>query len=99
MSCVLIAMRRNPANPQKFGALNVTAALGQLIMHHPEVQGQMEQFLMQHVLPEYSSPDGYMRAIVSTAFYVRQPNRSAGLRLARLLAPWRRAISRGSHQT
>jgi hypothetical protein len=59
---------RSPANPQKFGALNITAALGQLIMHHPEVQGQMEQFLMQHALPEYSSSDGYMRAIVSTAF-------------------------------
>ena len=53
-----------PAAPQRFGALNMTAALGQFIMRHPDVKDNMEQFLVQHVLPEFSAPEPYMRAIV-----------------------------------
>ncbi|KAJ7122255.1 armadillo-type protein [Mycena epipterygia] len=33
-------------------------------MRHPDVGRNMEQFLLQFVTPEFSSPDGYMRAIV-----------------------------------
>lgn len=55
---------RHPAPPQRFGALNMTAALGPFIMRHPEVKNSMESFLMQHVLPEFASPEPYMRAIV-----------------------------------
>ncbi|KAI0786127.1 ARM repeat-containing protein [Abortiporus biennis] len=52
-----------PAAPQRFGALNMTAALGQIIMRHPDVKGQMESFMMSHVLAEFSAPEPYMRAI------------------------------------
>ncbi|KAJ6583909.1 armadillo-type protein [Mycena vulgaris] len=41
-------LRSNAPAPQRFGALNMTAALGPWIMRHPD---------------EFSSPDGYMRAI------------------------------------
>jgi importin-7 len=57
-------LNHNPASPQRFGALNMTAALGVFIMKHPEVRGNMEQFLTQFVLSQFQSPDGYMRAIV-----------------------------------
>lgn len=46
----------------------MTAALGHFIMRHPEVKGSMEQFLVQHVLPEFTSSEPYMRAIVSRQF-------------------------------
>jgi hypothetical protein len=32
---------------QRFGALNMTAALGPWIMRHPDVGGNTEQFLLQ----------------------------------------------------
>ncbi|KAF8215061.1 armadillo-type protein [Mycena galopus ATCC 62051] len=48
---------------QRFGALNMTTALGPWIMRHPDVSGNMEQFLLQFVTPEFASPEGYMRAI------------------------------------
>ncbi|KAJ6622613.1 armadillo-type protein [Mycena sp. CBHHK59/15] len=56
-------LRSNAPAPQRFGALNMTAALGPWIMRHPDVRGNMEQFLLQFVTPEFSSQDGYMRAI------------------------------------
>ena len=49
----------------------MTAALGAFIMHHPDVKDSMEQFLMQHVLPEYTATEPYMRAIVS--YTLRSP--------------------------
>ena len=58
---------RKPAAPQRYGALNMTAALGPFIMRHPEVKGNMEQFLLQHVLPEFAAPEPYMRAVVRLA--------------------------------
>ncbi len=42
----------------------MTAALGQFLMRHPEVKNNMEQFLVQHVLPEFGSTEPYMRYIV-----------------------------------
>ncbi|KAJ7490549.1 armadillo-type protein [Mycena latifolia] len=56
-------LRSNAPAPQRFGALNMTAALGPWIMRHPDVGGNMEQFLLQFVTPEFSKPEGYMRAI------------------------------------
>jgi hypothetical protein len=58
----------NAAPPQRFGALNMTAALGPFIMRHPEVKNNMEQFMLQHVAPEFTSTEPYLRAIVSTFF-------------------------------
>jgi hypothetical protein len=55
---------RNAAPEQKFGALNMTAALGPWIMRHPEVKNNMEQFMLQFVTPELASPQPYIRAIV-----------------------------------
>ena len=56
--------RHGPAE-QRFGALNMTAALGPYIMRHPEVKNNMEHFMLQFVSPELSSPEPYLRAIVS----------------------------------
>ena len=43
----------------------MTAALGHFIMRHPDVKNSMEQFLCDHVLPEFRAAEPYMRAIVS----------------------------------
>ncbi|KAJ7250056.1 armadillo-type protein [Mycena haematopus] len=56
-------LRSGAPAPQRFGALNMTAALGPWIMRHPDVSGNMEQFLLQFVTHEFASPEGYMRAI------------------------------------
>lgn len=50
---------------QRFGALNMTAALGRQIMKHPEVKNNMEQFMLQFVSPELESPEPFLRAIVN----------------------------------
>ncbi|KAJ7755085.1 hypothetical protein B0H14DRAFT_3512404 [Mycena olivaceomarginata] len=42
----LTSIFRRP-RPQRFGALNMTAALGPWIMRHPDVGGNTEQFLLQ----------------------------------------------------
>ncbi|KAI0337442.1 ARM repeat-containing protein [Trametopsis cervina] len=52
-----------PAAPQRFGALNMTAALGPFIMRHPDVKDSMEQFLVSNVIPEFTAGEPYMRAI------------------------------------
>ena len=41
----------------------MTAALGPFIMRHPDVKGNMEQFVLQHVIPEFSAPEPSMRAV------------------------------------
>ncbi|KAJ6585487.1 armadillo-type protein [Mycena capillaripes] len=66
-------LRGNAPAPQRFGALNMTAALGPWIMRHPDFStgaggaggagGGMEQFVLQFVTPEFTSAEGYMRAI------------------------------------
>ncbi|CAK5283934.1 unnamed protein product [Mycena citricolor] len=56
-------LRSSAPAPQRFGALNMTAALGPWIMRHPEVSTNMEGFILQFVTAEFSSPEPYMRAI------------------------------------
>ncbi|KAI0769096.1 ARM repeat-containing protein [Trametes elegans] len=56
-------LQSKPAAPQRYGALNMTAALGPFIMRHPDVKGNMEQFMVQHVLPEFTASEPYMRAV------------------------------------
>ncbi|KAE9407355.1 ARM repeat-containing protein [Gymnopus androsaceus JB14] len=56
-------LRSNSPAPQRFGALNMTAALGPWIMKHPEVRNSMEHFIQQFVTPEFSSPEPYLRGI------------------------------------
>ncbi|KAL5482877.1 NMD5 [Sanghuangporus weigelae] len=53
----------NAAPPERFGALNMTAALGNFMMRHPQVRPNVEQFVVQHVFPEFNSQLPYMRAI------------------------------------
>ena len=50
----------------------MTAALGAFIMHHPDVKDSMEQFMTQNVLPEFSSPEPFMRAIVRAGHFIHQ---------------------------
>ncbi|KAK7462279.1 Nonsense-mediated mRNA decay protein 5 [Stygiomarasmius scandens] len=45
-------LRSSSPPPQRFGALNMTAALGPWIMKHPSVKGDMEEFVMRFVYPE-----------------------------------------------
>ncbi|KAK2463383.1 hypothetical protein APHAL10511_004609 [Amanita phalloides] len=53
----------NAPAPQRFGALNMTAALGPWMLAHPDVKDKMEQFVMQFVVPEYLSREPYLRAV------------------------------------
>jgi hypothetical protein len=59
----------------------MTAALGPWIMRHPDVSSNMEQFLLQFVTPEFSSAEGYMRAIVRFSSFSTQCLRFAVLGL------------------
>lgn len=61
----ILGNTRNTSAPQRFGALNMTAALGPFIMRHPLVKDSMEQFMLQHVFSEFAAPEPYLRAIVS----------------------------------
>lgn len=54
----------------------MTAALGPWILRHPDVGNNMEQFILQFVTPEFSSPDAYMRAIVSPVIIFSEVSRS-----------------------
>lgn len=68
----------------------MTAALGAFIMHHPDVKDSMEQFMTEHVLHEFASPEPYMRAIVCiTCFPMRFMFTNVICRPARYWEPWR----------
>ncbi|GLB38717.1 putative ARM repeat-containing protein [Lyophyllum shimeji] len=56
-------LRSNSPAPQRFGALNMTAALAPWMMRHPDVRGNMEAFVLQFVTPEFTSSEPYLRAI------------------------------------
>ncbi|TFK71252.1 ARM repeat-containing protein [Pluteus cervinus] len=56
-------LESNAAPAQKYGALNMTAALGPWMIRHPEVKNRMEQFIIQFVTPELSNAEGYIRAM------------------------------------
>ncbi|EJC98943.1 ARM repeat-containing protein [Fomitiporia mediterranea MF3/22] len=56
-------LESNAAPSQKFGALNMTAALGPFMMRHPQVRPNVEQFVVQHVFPEFNSSLAYMRSV------------------------------------
>ncbi|KAI6098151.1 armadillo-type protein [Pisolithus sp. B1] len=52
----------NPSPPEKFGVLSMAAVLGPFMMRHPDVRGNMEQFMVQYVLPAFSG-EPYLRSI------------------------------------
>ncbi|KAI9443408.1 ARM repeat-containing protein [Lactarius indigo] len=55
----------HPAAPQRFGALNMLSALSPFAMRHPDVKHKMEDFTLQHILPEFTAQEGYMRAVAN----------------------------------
>lgn len=65
-------LNRNASPSQKFGALNMTAALGPWIMRHPEVKNNMEQFMLQFVKPVLlaDNTEPYIRAIVCFTLFL-----------------------------
>lgn len=63
-------LRAHGPAEQRFGALNMTAALGRQIMKHPDVKNNMEQFMLQFVSPELESSEPFLRAIVSPPLYI-----------------------------
>ncbi|KDR83035.1 hypothetical protein GALMADRAFT_238799 [Galerina marginata CBS 339.88] len=56
-------LRAQGSPEQRFGALNMTAALGRQIVKHPEVKDNMELFMLQFVSPELESKEPFLRAI------------------------------------
>ena len=43
----------------------MTVSVGAFMLRHPELKNSMEAFMMRFVLPEFTSSEPYMRAIVS----------------------------------
>jgi hypothetical protein len=62
-----VVSQRGPPE-QRFGALNMMAALGKQIMQHPQASKSVERFLLEYVSPELESPESYLVAIVSEDF-------------------------------
>ena len=46
----------------------MTVALSPFILRHPELKNNVEQFMLQHVLPEFSSGEPFMRTAVGLIF-------------------------------
>lgn len=67
---LMLYLFRNPNQETKFGALTMTSALSGFIMRHPEMKKNMEQFVIGHVIPEFSSPNGWMRAAVRFVHFI-----------------------------
>jgi hypothetical protein len=63
----LLLCRSAPA-PQRFGVLYMATILAPHMIRHPQVKDSMENFMTQFVLPEFSSSEPYMRAVVRTDF-------------------------------
>ncbi|OJA08044.1 hypothetical protein AZE42_06688 [Rhizopogon vesiculosus] len=57
-------LRLNPSSAQCFGALTMIAVLGPFIVRHPDVKGSIEQFMVQHILLEFTAQEAYMRSVV-----------------------------------
>jgi hypothetical protein len=58
-------MHSDSSPAHKYGALNMTVSVGSFILRHPDLKDNMETFMMQFVLPHFTSSEPYMRAIVS----------------------------------
>lgn len=53
---------------QRFGALNMMAALGKQIMQHPQASKSVERFLLEFVSPELEGSKPYLVAIARNDF-------------------------------
>lgn len=59
-------LRDSPSPENKYAALNMIVALSAVIMRNETVKPAMEAFCMNFVYPEFTSPVGYLREIVSS---------------------------------
>ncbi|OAX41298.1 hypothetical protein K503DRAFT_780748 [Rhizopogon vinicolor AM-OR11-026] len=59
-----IVLRLNPSPVQRFGALTMIAVLGPFIVRHPDVKRGLKQFMVQHVLPEFTAQEAYLRSVI-----------------------------------
>ncbi|KAI0286170.1 armadillo-type protein [Russula brevipes] len=75
LSFVDKVLEARPAAPQRFGALNMFSALAPFAMRHPDVKQKMEYFTMTYVFPEFTVPEGYMRAVASEVIASEVRNR------------------------
>jgi hypothetical protein len=46
------------------------SVLGPFIVRHPDVKGSIEQFMVQYVLPEFTSQEPYLRSVACEVFGV-----------------------------
>ncbi|GJJ15816.1 hypothetical protein Clacol_010094 [Clathrus columnatus] len=56
-------LRGNAPPEQRYGALSMAALLAPCMVRHPTVKHALEPFFTNHVLREFSAPEGYMRYI------------------------------------
>ncbi|KAG8935091.1 hypothetical protein FRC03_002380 [Tulasnella sp. 419] len=56
-------LKGSPSPEDKYAALTMIVALSEVIMSNQEVKPAMEDFCMNLVLPEFSSPYGFLREI------------------------------------
>eukprot|EP00041_Stephanoeca_diplocostata_P015599 m.298645 g.298645 ORF g.298645 m.298645 type:complete len:1040 (-) comp20094_c0_seq2:338-3457(-) len=58
---------RNPH--RKDGALHMTAVLGETLMERKKYKKHLEQMMVEHVFPEFTSPHGFLRARACQVFH------------------------------
>ncbi|KAG2092263.1 armadillo-type protein [Suillus cothurnatus] len=83
-------LRSNPTPAQRFGALTMMSVLGPFIVRHPDVKGSIEQFMVQFVLPKFTSQELYLRSMAcevsisntSVVFALDLKNHSSAVALA-----------------
>ncbi|KAG2125271.1 armadillo-type protein [Suillus cothurnatus] len=63
-------LRSNPTPAQRFGALTMMSVLSPFIVRHPDVKGSIEQFMVQFVLPKFTSQEPYLQSVACEVFGV-----------------------------
>jgi hypothetical protein len=91
-------LKESPAPEDKYAALNMIVALAAVIMRNDDVKPAMETFVMTFVFPEFRSPVGFLREIVSDLLFVRKAIYARYVRPARLLGVYPLSIWNGKIQ-
>ncbi|KAG2143678.1 hypothetical protein DEU56DRAFT_754477 [Suillus clintonianus] len=50
---------------QRFGTFTMMSVLGLFIVHHLDVKGSIKQFVVQYVLPDFTSQEPYLRSVLT----------------------------------
>lgn len=61
-------LKEGVAPEDKYAALTMIVALAAVIMRNSEVKPAMEAFCVNHVLPEFASPIGFLREVVRALY-------------------------------